>query len=81
LLPEFLMIQLKDAVKLHAQSFEKQILNQALESANGNKALAARELNLDYKTFHNKLGQTPASAPKVWRRRPPSYRRCFFAAA
>ncbi len=67
------MIQLKDAVKLHAQSFEKQILNQALESANGNKALAARELNLDYKKFHDKLGQTPASAPSAAPNPPQTY--------
>ncbi len=46
---------LKEAVRLQVQRFEKELIIAALRRSSGNKAQAARDLQIDYKTIHNKI--------------------------
>jgi len=48
---------LKDILKKHIETVEREILIKALRSAGGNKAKAARLLKIDYKTMHSKVKQ------------------------
>lgn len=49
---------LKAMVKTHIMAVEREILNQTLEHTGGNKAQAARLLQIDYKTMLTKLKKT-----------------------
>nr|WP_289623803.1 helix-turn-helix domain-containing protein [Spartinivicinus marinus] len=48
-------LSLKDIVKKHTACVERQVLTEVLAFTNGNKAEAARLLQVDYKTIHTKL--------------------------
>lgn len=48
---------LKEIVRRSVVSVEKEVLTQALKYTKGNKAKAARLLQIDYKTMHTKLKQ------------------------
>ncbi len=48
---------LKEIVRRSVVSVEKEVLTQALKHTRGNKAKAARLLQIDYKTIHTKLKQ------------------------
>jgi DNA-binding NtrC family response regulator len=47
-------LSFKELVRQNLQRFEKEILEQALQETGGNKAKAARMLQIDYKTIHTK---------------------------
>jgi len=47
-------LSFKELVRQNLQRFEKEILEQALQETGGNKARAARMLQIDYKTIHTK---------------------------
>ena len=46
---------LKEILKDHIQVVEREVLTQILKETGGNKAKAARLLQIDYKTMHTKL--------------------------
>ncbi len=48
---------LADIMREYGQRLEKQIIEQAIQNANGNKVAAARQLQIDYKTLHRKRKQ------------------------
>ncbi len=48
---------LKEVTKRAIRELERQILGKVLRRTNGNKAKAARILQVDYKTFHSKVKQ------------------------
>jgi len=48
-------IPFKSIINAARHSVERQLLCQVLEQTNNNKALAARLLQMDYKTLHSKL--------------------------
>jgi DNA-binding NtrC family response regulator len=48
-------LSLKDIVRRSTMEVEREVLAQALKYAGGNKAKAARMLQVDYKTLHTKL--------------------------
>jgi DNA-binding NtrC family response regulator len=48
-------LPLRDVVRRFTVRVERQVLQHALQSAGGNKAEAARQLHIDYKTIHSKL--------------------------
>lgn len=45
---------LADIIKRYSQDLERQIIEQAVKQANGNKVVAAKLLQIDYKTLHRK---------------------------
>lgn len=45
---------LADIVKRYSQDLERQIIEQAIKEANSNKVVAAKRLQIDYKTLHRK---------------------------
>ena len=45
---------LADIIKRYSQELERQIIEQTLKEANGNKVVAAKRLRIDYKTLHRK---------------------------
>lgn len=45
---------LADIIKRYSEDLERQIIEQALKDANGNKVVAAKRLRIDYKTLHRK---------------------------
>lgn len=53
----WLDLPLKEIVRRSVDSVEKEILQQALKYTGGNKAKAARLLQIDYKTMHAKVKQ------------------------
>ena len=48
-------LPLTERIRRATDALEAQILVEALESAGGNKAAAARQLQIDYTTLHRKL--------------------------
>jgi DNA-binding NtrC family response regulator len=54
-LPQWKGMPLREMVRQHLVMVERRILMEALRSASGNKAQAARMLQIDYKTIHQKL--------------------------
>ncbi len=50
-------LSLKEIVRRQTMMLERQILSQTLKTTQGNKAKAARILQIDYKTIHTKLKQ------------------------
>lgn len=48
-------LPLKELVRRNIQQVERQALESALHEAQGNKAMAARLLRIDYKTIHTKI--------------------------
>jgi len=50
-------LSLKEIVRQNTKAIERQILKQALNHTGGNKAKAARMLQVDYKTIHTKIKQ------------------------
>ena len=50
-------LPLREIVRRHTLSVEREVIAHALRSARGNKAEAARRLQVDYKTMHSKLKQ------------------------
>ncbi len=48
---------LKEIIKQHTEVLEREVIQHVLEETQGNKAQAARVLQIDYKTLHNKLKQ------------------------
>ncbi len=61
-------LSLKEIVQRSVVSVEKEILIQALKYTRGNKAKAARLLQIDYKTMHTKLKQFDSDYGKNWRK-------------
>jgi two-component system nitrogen regulation response regulator GlnG len=53
--PQWKGLPLREVVRQHLVSLERQVLMEAMHSAAGNKAQAARMLKIDYKTIHQKL--------------------------
>jgi DNA-binding NtrC family response regulator len=53
--PQWKGLPLREVVRQHLVSVERRILTEALRTASGNKAQAARMLKIDYKTIHQKL--------------------------
>ncbi len=53
--PQWKGLPLREVVRQHLVSVERRVLTEALRSAAGNKAQAARMLKIDYKTIHSKL--------------------------
>ena len=53
--PQWKGMPLREVVRQHLVSVERRVLTEALRSAAGNKAQAARMLQIDYKTIHQKL--------------------------
>jgi len=49
------LVPLKELVRRHTIQLERQILTEVLMRTNGNKAEAARILQIDYKTLHTKV--------------------------
>lgn len=45
---------LAEIIKRYSEDLERQIIEQALKDANGNKVVAAKRLQIDYKTLHRK---------------------------
>jgi len=50
-------LSLKEILRQNTKAIERQILKQALNHTGGNKAKAARMLQIDYKTIHTKIKQ------------------------
>ena len=46
---------LREIIKRSSMKLEKEVLERTLRSTNGNKAEAARKLQIDYKTIHLKI--------------------------
>jgi DNA-binding NtrC family response regulator len=46
---------LREIVRRHTSRLEREVIEQVLESTGGNKAKAARLLQIDYKTIHSKV--------------------------
>ena len=57
-------LSLKEIVHRNVVIVEREVLAQALKYTRGNKAKAARLLQIDYKTMHTKLKQFGASFTK-----------------
>jgi DNA-binding NtrC family response regulator len=55
--PQWKGLPMREAVRQHLVLVERRILMDALRTAAGNKAQAARMLQIDYKTIHQKLKQ------------------------
>jgi DNA-binding NtrC family response regulator len=53
--PQWKGLPLREVVRQHLVVLERQVLMEAIRSASGNKAQAARMLKIDYKTIHQKL--------------------------
>jgi DNA-binding NtrC family response regulator len=53
--PHWNGLPLREVVRQHLIMVERRVLTEALRSAAGNKAQAARMLQIDYKTIHHKL--------------------------
>ena len=68
---------LKDVVRRTVRQVERRVLVQVLKRTGGNKAKAARILQIDYKTMHNKAKEYGLWLPKRGRfhRRPQEKRR------
>ncbi len=49
------LLPLREIVKRHTLSVEREVIAHTLRRARGNKAEAARLLQVDYKTIHSKL--------------------------
>ena len=60
-------MSLKEIVQRSVVSVEREVLSQALKYTQGNKAQAARLLQIDYKTMHTKLKQFGCDSAK-WRK-------------
>ncbi|MDE1465808.1 sigma-54-dependent transcriptional regulator [Spartinivicinus poritis] len=54
---------LKDIIRKNTESVERKVLTEVLELTQGNKAKAARLLQVDYKTIHTKLKKYGISHP------------------
>lgn len=54
---EWLELSLREIVQRNTNTVEREVLVQVLRYTGGNKAKAARLLQIDYKTMHNKLKQ------------------------
>jgi len=59
------MFSLKEIVRRNTASVERTVLRQVLERTGGNKAEAARLLQVDYKTLHTKVKKYGISARKA----------------
>ncbi|HUU80509.1 MAG TPA: sigma-54 dependent transcriptional regulator [Acidobacteriota bacterium] len=57
-------LSLKEIVGRHTVTVEREVLIQVLKHTGGNKAKAARILQIDYKTIHTKLKQSGLSVQK-----------------
>ena len=57
-------LSLKEIVGRHTVTVEREVLIQVLKHTGGNKAKAARILQIDYKTIHTKLKQSGISAQR-----------------
>lgn len=53
--PQWKGLPLREVVRQHLIMVERRVLTEALRTASGNKARAARMLQIDYKTIHQKL--------------------------
>jgi len=53
--PQWKGLPLREVVRQHLALLERRVLTEAMHSAAGNKAQAARMLKIDYKTIHQKL--------------------------
>ncbi|HEY2104753.1 MAG TPA: sigma-54 dependent transcriptional regulator [Candidatus Binataceae bacterium] len=53
--PPWRGLPLREVVRQHLAVVERRVLTEALRTASGNKAQAARMLQIDYKTIHQKL--------------------------
>ncbi len=53
--PQWQGMALREVVRQHLAIVERRVLTEALRTASGNKARAARMLQIDYKTIHQKL--------------------------
>ena len=53
--PQWEGLPLREVVRQHLVVLERRVLTEAMHSAAGNKAQAARMLKIDYKTIHQKL--------------------------
>jgi two-component system nitrogen regulation response regulator GlnG len=53
--PQWKGLPLREVVRQHLVVVERRVLTEALRTASGNKAQAARMLQIDYKTIHQKL--------------------------
>jgi DNA-binding NtrC family response regulator len=53
--PQWKGLPLREVVRQHLVMVERRVLTEALRTASGNKARAARTLQIDYKTIHQKL--------------------------
>ncbi len=53
--PQWQGMPLREVVRQHLAMVERRVLTEALRTASGNKARAARMLQIDYKTIHQKL--------------------------
>lgn len=53
--PQWKGLPLREVVRQHLVMVERRVLTEALRTASGNKARAARMLQIDYKTIHQKL--------------------------
>ena len=53
--PQWKGLPLREVVRQHLVLLERRVLTEAMHSAAGNKAQAARMLKIDYKTIHQKL--------------------------
>jgi DNA-binding NtrC family response regulator len=60
-------LSLKEIVHRSVVSVEREVLSQVLKYTRGNKAQAARLLQIDYKTMHTKLKQFGSDYAKNWR--------------
>lgn len=53
--PQWKGLPLREVMRQHLVTLERRVLMEAMRSASGNKAQAARMLKIDYKTIHQKL--------------------------
>lgn len=58
-------VSFKELVRQNLQRFEKELLAQALQQTGGNKAKAARMLQIDYKTIHTKTKEYGLDRPTL----------------